>query len=298
MTVGGLGTAKGARHSRPLAPRTQYHHGGHLVAAWCSGGCWIYSRQWLPPKHDCPLSRPLLGLSGRPVAATIPLMRTVAALAIALALTACTRASGPPATAPPDTPIADRTAISPFDQLATIFPPRSTRDAPEFITFTDETETFSIRYPADWELASSLMGSLVEDADLTNLDPPLFLAAVPNADDPDTLVSVEVKTVPGGITADEYAESYLLGMKNELTSLSLSQRPARVGDLQGQIVELYAERSEDDPVLEGRIGIVWLFTSKPGAQVGWVIACGFDPRAPTDVAETCQLIVRSFRLLR
>ena len=50
-------------------------------------------------------------------------MRLITIFAIGLTLTACTQTGGPIATPPPDTPAADRRAASPFDQLATIFPP-------------------------------------------------------------------------------------------------------------------------------------------------------------------------------
>lgn len=179
-----------------------------------------------------------------------------------------------------------------------------------WVTYTDETASFRLSYPSDWEVAigfdeipvDEILDLVAEEGtsgidDLGNITP-VFGAGLPRPNGGfDPLISITVESLPDGLTADEYASADSRRTEETYATLEWTiQEPVRIGDRDGVLVRQSIELAEVDSSLEGRLWGVDLLLID--GLVGWTVSCGKAGEHASDVAadlETCEAVVRSFR---
>ena len=194
------------------------------------------------------------------------------------------------------------------DEKRPVFTPLPTPTTPpDFVTFTDESSLFSIKYPADWELALSLMADLeliVKDV-LENKDSDLplgrfgfvFFAGVPVEEGYDPSVNIAVESLPTELSLNEYSEAALKVLKQGTTGFELySQASAIVGGRDARIVDAEYDLSSFDAEAQGRVRGVQLYMVD--GKVAWAVACGAIAPLSEEYLQTCDAVVRSFRILQ
>jgi len=190
----------------------------------------------------------------------------------------------------------------------------SSSDEPELVVpdnyakFTDQSESFSIHYPNSWDSEVSQLGDLeelvkqaasskVSDSDTSGIGI-LFLAGDNTWGEFNPNVNVLIDVAPNDMTGDEY---YELSKENSLETLSSwqlhSEQPVTLGGLRTYMqVSSYA-LSELYPDAIGRFRYVQVSLKNPGAEIVWVITCGFRTSDQSaDAFETCKTVVSSSRL--
>ena len=185
----------------------------------------------------------------------------------------------------------------------TIQPLPTPTTPPDFVAFTDESNSFAIRYPPDWELALSQMsaieGEVKEflegkfDAPLENLGT-VFLAG-------DTTrgftVNIQVESLPSTMTVDAHFEATTMGLREALRSWKMNgQSRVVVGERAAMISDSEFDLSELGRGQTGTLRAIQL-TSVQG-KVGWTVTCSFPTAAFQQIGETCDSLVRTFRILQ
>lgn len=190
---------------------------------------------------------------------------------------------------------------------APTFPPAPTVPVPDNYTrFTDETATFSISYPPDWELSLSQIDTLEDfvdefftgnSVDLSGTSV-VFTAGRPTLTGHSPNVNVVAESLPEELNSDQYAEASIRGIEQIFESEIIhSQKGALVNGRRGQIFEASYDGGEISPLVTGRFRVITFVVVRPGEKIGWSVGCtGSDP-LPVDFEETCNAILHSFELL-
>ena len=196
------------------------------------------------------------------------------------------------------------------DQASPTFEPLPTPTLPpDFVTFTDESHVFSIAYQPDWELALFLLSDLeditkdllrMKQYDLhLNKVGMLFVAGLPDLEGYLPNVNIVVESLPSEMSAAEFYEAgerpkevLFTGYKvHSLTKVLVGNREAIVSDSE-------ADTSVYEPGAKGKTRTIKLTTAD--GKVGWVVTCGVSIDLPpsTEDLQTCDAVVRSFRILQ
>ncbi len=161
---------------------------------------------------------------------------------------------------------------------------------PQFITVIDDEKTFSISYPNDWLVRESVRPARETEVDRSQPKARfLFAAGAPGQQgvfDPD----VRVTTFPVGLyeasMVDQVAKQHVASIKG----LSpLSQRKAIVGGREAVIIDSEGKAFG----LELQRVLLFVLDEK---QV-WNVTCGTSVERFPPVQETCNQVVRSFKIL-
>ena len=170
---------------------------------------------------------------------------------------------------------------------------------PDFVKYTDERNTFSIEYPADWQLNLSMMDELEElakdivsgktDVSLENVGSIFF--ATSSDESSNTVITVE--SLPSNTSIDDYYEAGNRGAKEGFPSWE--DHGVSSIDVGGRAAMLSTASYEMSDLGVGLAGVIRLtaLTLVQG-KVGWSVSCGF---LEDEDAKTCESIVRTFRIL-
>ena len=184
-------------------------------------------------------------------------------------------------------------------------PPAPTVVIPDdYTTFTDLSQTFSVRYPDYWSLEQSAVESVNDFLDSSPLDVDfssgvtIFSAGDDSFGTYDPNLLIFLETVPESYDGDEYSEAGLKTIRDNMSSERVErQQPVQLGNIRGQIVEWSFDLSEVYAGESGRWNIVALSAKRQGESHGWALSCGFSVSAPAESRQICNLVVNSFRLL-
>ena len=177
---------------------------------------------------------------------------------------------------------------------------------PDFVTFTDESSLFSISYPSNWEITTNLSQLEVEVKDIIqSMETGISFEAIRfvfNAGQYDVLgnvelyVAISVAPLPSEWSVEEYVEANIEGFKSIETGYEeLRRTKTTVGDRQVIIIHSEADFSS---VIPGDVERDSLDLMLVDGKVGWGVTCGSGTgRMSAQGLETCEAVVRSFRLL-
>jgi hypothetical protein len=177
----------------------------------------------------------------------------------------------------------------------------------EYIAFIDATQTFSIRYPPDWELQQSQIKQMDSRAqEIINergvdvgVVITLFAAASTATGRKNPIANVNIEGLSEDLTLDEYVES-----GNRVTKLMYStsrftrEQPTKIGGNTAHISEWDLDLSEIFPEAVGRYRNIVLSAMATELQAAFNVTCGFALPDEVSDAYECELVVNSFRLLR
>lgn len=184
-------------------------------------------------------------------------------------------------------------------------PPAPTVAIPDdYTTFSDISETFSVRYPDYWslnlsqvELANEFLDSSPLDVDFSQ-SISVFSAGDESFGGYEPNLTIILETVPDSYDTDQYSEESIRNIRDILSSESIErQQSVQLENLRGQIVEWSYDLSEVFPGESGRWNVVGLSAKRVGESHGWSLACAFGKSAPAESRQTCYLVINSFRLL-
>jgi hypothetical protein len=176
----------------------------------------------------------------------------------------------------------------------------------DWVTYTDETTSFQLSFPSDWELfefdataVAEFLEPLAEGSDLDLSSSLLvFGAGLPNPGgvvDIDPNLNISVETLPIEMTANEYASNAVRGAEQVFPTWETgSQSKVTVGDHEAALLRPSLRLSEVNPLVtdESRWSMVQL--AVPIEMVGWTITCG---SVNNDNLDICEQVVRSFRYI-
>ena len=179
----------------------------------------------------------------------------------------------------------------------------------DWITFTDETASFSISYPNDWEIyqtddvaTAELLEAMSDGIEIDDFAPTLLSVGLPqgfDSFDPNVLINVE--TLPVETTADEYSTASERVAAEIFKSFeTTSETRVRVGEHDGLIVRSSVLLSEFIPEVTDEIRWWVVDLVLVDGKVAWGMTCGtaaFEASEAADRLETCEQVVRSFELL-
>ena len=184
-------------------------------------------------------------------------------------------------------------------------PTAATRDR-GFVSFTDEMKLFTVSHPPGWQLARAVMVG-VDQITSRNTEsgasdaqrPPIgvvFFAGVPTPQGYAPNVSIVVESLPSGLAVDEYFEAtqeFAIGL---FTGYKVR---SRTGVLVAGREAIMAELEYDFPSSASGSG-KWssIQTVMVDGTRGWAISCGVAAPASAEDLQTCNTVVRSFRLLQ
>ena len=189
----------------------------------------------------------------------------------------------------------------------TFEPLPTTTIPPDFVVFTDELSLFSISYPSDWELDLASMEQLGEIVDNiiesktseVSLDTTgfVFFAGLPRLQGYDPNTTIAVKSLPGSMPVAEYWEASKRLLPEVYTGYSLNaENRVILGDKESMIVDYEFNASS---VISGAPGKIRLIQSVTiDGAVGWSVACGVSSPVSQAQLQTCDAVVRSFRILQ
>ncbi len=203
-----------------------------------------------------------------------------------LAALACTTT-----TAPPPTFVPDPTATTP----------------PNYTKFTDESGTFSIQYPPEWDLLQSQIEAVDDfvadsfsDSDLDfSTTRTVFIAGEQIGVRLDPNVNIGIESLRQDLDVDEYTEAAVQGVLELFPTANITERSgAVVNGHSARFVVWEADALQVGGITANDVHIVQLYIVRPGDQIAWALSCtGFEPLV-TGFRETCESVLKSFTLLK
>ena len=170
-------------------------------------------------------------------------------------------------------------------------------------TYTDETSSFSISYPPEWEVAQALLEQLnqtVKDT-LKNLSSDLpvekasfiFLAGLPNQGGYSPNVGIVIEPLPTGVkNQDQLIEAAIEGIKLGIPDFAeISRTKTKIDGIDGSIFE-YTGTFPDAPKTH------YLYMCLYRGQTAWSVTCSSTPEDFDGWKGDFQSIVRSLRILK
>lgn len=187
-----------------------------------------------------------------------------------------------------------------FETRSTPTPP------PEFIAFTDESSLFTISYPSDWELDHSLMsvfeGEVKDFLRKKDNELPLekvgmlFSAGLEDEVGFNPTVNIYTESLGSAIQINEYAELNVETMKDIFETLKINgQTNVVVGGRKGVILDSVIDSSEFFKDETGTMRTLQLIIID--GSVGWLIGCSMIDSDSPAFLQTCEDVIRSFRIL-
>ena len=180
---------------------------------------------------------------------------------------------------------------------------------PSFVPYLDETSGFSIQYPQEWELAVSRMSELEErtKALLRSMEPGLpvgelgvlLFAGLRVAEGFEPTVNIAVASLPFEMSAFEL---YTFSNQDPVDFFpgykTLTRTSTIMGHTEAIIEDTEFDYSFFEAGAEGKVRQISL--SAVNGRVGWVVTCtaSIGSAPTTEVLETCNAVVRTFRLLQ
>jgi hypothetical protein len=167
-------------------------------------------------------------------------------------------------------------------------------------TYSDETTSFSISYPGEWEIFQIDEVALAE---LTGFDvgavvQPLAagLQLTDNQFSPNVNIGIEV--LPAEIDSDQYAALSIQAFESLLPNFTASEQiRANVGGRDSVLLHGSFPLSDLVPGVDGYSWLVALLTTE--GSTGWSTTCtvlGSETSADAEDLETCNSVVRTFKL--
>ena len=182
--------------------------------------------------------------------------------------------------------------------------------SPDFATFNDGSNLFSIAYPSEWDLEPSLMPGLEEwsksilRSKRTGLDLSesgfIFLAGEYHPEGGNYLpnVNIIIESLSSGISATEWIEGQQETLRG-FTGYSVhSTTKTLVSNRDVLIQDWEADASAFDSSAKGKTRFIQLFAFD--GKVGWVVTCtvSIGTAVPAEDLQTCNAVVRNFRILQ
>jgi hypothetical protein len=178
---------------------------------------------------------------------------------------------------------------------------------PGFVTFSDESNLFRIEYPPEWELALSLLPDLEETLNEfimskeSNLPvgnvATVFLAGLPVEDGYLPNVNITLESLPSEMSLQQYFEASEKNLKEFSSGYEVHQHASLlIGDMLSMKSDYEYDLSTYVPGASGKLRVILLIMVD--GKVGWSVSCTLEPQAVEEDLETCDAVVRSFRLLR
>ena len=161
---------------------------------------------------------------------------------------------------------------------------------PDFVSYTDESNSFMIEYPPELELVSQLMTTI--EGELS--DDETYIVFFGDAGS-GFLVSIGVDGLPSELTVDEYAERSVRGIREILPSWKTNSQSRVVVGERGVVIMDSEYDPSDFAQGQGERRNIHLYTVQ--GKVGWSVKCSF-PAEAFEHTETCDGIVRTFRILQ
>ena len=175
----------------------------------------------------------------------------------------------------------------------TLLPLPAPTTPPDFVSYTDESNSFMIEYPPELELVTQLMKTTIESLSSSNSSPIVFFASNAGSD---FLVSIGVDGLPSELTVDEYVEQSVRGVREVFRSWKTNSQSRVVVGERGVVI-MDSEYDLSD-FAQGQMKTrrnIHLITVQ--GKVGWSVKCSFSAEA-FQHTETCDAIVRTFRILQ
>ena len=178
---------------------------------------------------------------------------------------------------------------------------------PDFTTYTDELQLFSISYPQSWEIAlwvregieeltKDLLESIESGLPLENWGA-VFFAGVPTNWAWFPNVNIGVEPLPEGMwTVDEVAEAAILTAKQLFLYKEyheFSRVRTSIGGREAVVVDYEYEASIPSSPKTHLLQILML-----RGRTAWTVTCSVEPERFSYFEETFYDIVRSFRILK
>ena len=160
---------------------------------------------------------------------------------------------------------------------------------PDFVSYTDESNQFRVMYPADWEVNLSVMTKF---QDLYESGGSVFFAGFPTGDgvfSPN--VNIVVEYLSTTMSLNEYHEGTIEGIREVFPNADIGNRASvLVGDRKAMTMVL----SDPGGTLPDAISLITV-----EGNIAWNITCvWFSVELYQQHAETCDAVVKSFRILQ
>lgn len=181
----------------------------------------------------------------------------------------------------------------------------------DWISYTDETASFQLAYPGEWTqmevdraAVEEILNPLLEGSDVeVGTVAFVFGAGVPSPAtggfDPN--VNVQAESLPVEPTAEEYAAASRRGVEDIFTTWeTTSQSKVRIGERDAVLAHANYELSELFPAITDGTRVWAVLLNTTDGKTGWTLTCakgGIEASEVADDLETCEAVVRSFRLL-
>lgn len=181
---------------------------------------------------------------------------------------------------------------------------QSTKDATQnnFTTYTDEQKLFSISYPSDWITAQSAVPAIEEKAkeavrklqtgvplDQFTL---LFAAGKPSGQGLDPNLQIGIESIKVSASIEQVVEASIRTIKETVTDyVQYAQTKINIGEQEAILLELGG-------TFPGYMRIHQLQLYVVVGQLVWLIGCATTPEYYQEAKETCDMIARSFRILK
>ena len=177
---------------------------------------------------------------------------------------------------------------------------------PDLQLFRDEANLFSIQYPAHWELDLSILSEaessakellLAKDSDLVLSGVRLLFFASPRVEPFQPNVVISAETLPGAFTVDEYYKVGLDIFKALVTGLIVHETAKGLVGGRESIIDRYEYDASSFEA--GAIGKLYsIDLAVVDGRIGRTASCGLEHPPSAEDLNTCDAIVRSFKILQ
>ena len=175
---------------------------------------------------------------------------------------------------------------------------------PNLVAFTDESNSFAIKYPPDWTLELSQMNAIesfmkdvisgnTDDMSVENIGV-VFLSIDPTEE---FVLGIAVESLPlSNMTVDEYNEAADKFARELTPSTKINRtahvvvdgRPSIISDSEFELSDLFEGENEKQRDIQ-------LVTIQ--GKTAWIVTCSI-PKEALEIVETCDALVRTFRILQ
>ena len=176
-----------------------------------------------------------------------------------------------------------------------------------FVTFTDELNGFAISYPPEWDVVRSLMADLEQTTKemVLDLDSDLpvgqftvvFFAGLPMEARYAPNVNVVVESLAWEASAIEFAEAARTTTEELLEGYTVRRESSiLVGGKEAVMVDVEVPWASYGFDAEGIQRLLQVMATE--GKTAWVVSCSMEAPPSAGESQTCEAVVRSFRLLR
>lgn len=174
-----------------------------------------------------------------------------------------------------------------------------------YANFTDETRTFSIDYPPEWELSQALIETLIDQVATNSPELDLstsqvvFIAGLSSDAGLDPNVNIIAETLPGAMSIDRYGEAAVAQITQAVPSVVFNERRnGTVNGLSARFVDWNTTGTDLGFSDSSEVRIIQMYTLQPDQPVAWTVTCtGISPIAE-NFQEICASVLNSFKILK